>query len=490
MASAPRGRSIPTSATCRSCSALPGGAPPANPRRDAAEARPARWTPRGAVVARLLRKDSTTYRITLGGRTLARGTAAPNEEVVMRAAPPERGWVAGTVELEPDELPGDNVRHFAVWIGPPPAVSRVAPAPGRSCKSAIDVLKREQRVVDGHDIAIVAGDELTSLPALIIAPSDPVRLGAANRALERAGVPWRFGVAVAARRTSRRTPVRRATADSRPALCRRHGDHALRSRRADRRRRRHARARRPRRRGSSPVRGTSIVASPLDPDATTFPVRATFVPWLGGDAHRTTRRRARGGDRRRARASSCRVRAGPTRSKTSDGTAYAARRRRSTRRRTPAPISSTRGGPPRRRARRQSGSRASRCSIATRADDLGRAHPCAPGHSRRADRAAAGEPVVPRRGAPVARRAGPARRLSRCSSSKDCSSELDGEPRSPPNGTGGSAWLSPHCSTRSSACRRSRACSTRCPRLASAATIGGLPGSADASRRSRRWRGG
>ena len=43
----------------------------------------------------------------------------------------------------------------------------------------------------------VAADEVTQLPALITAPLDPVRLGAANRALERAGVPWRFG----ARRT-------------------------------------------------------------------------------------------------------------------------------------------------------------------------------------------------------------------------------------------------------------------------------------------------
>jgi len=34
---------------------------------------------------------------------------------------------------------------------------------------------------------------LTALPALIVAPLDPVKLGAANRALERAGVPWRYG---------------------------------------------------------------------------------------------------------------------------------------------------------------------------------------------------------------------------------------------------------------------------------------------------------
>ncbi|HEX3868575.1 MAG TPA: BatA and WFA domain-containing protein, partial [Gemmatimonadaceae bacterium] len=171
---------------------VPPGTPPQNRAVTLAEARPIRWTPRGAVAAGFLSSDSTTFRMTLDGRTFARGTAAPNEEVVVRAAPPERGWVAGTVELEPDELPGDNIRHFAVWIGPAPAVT-AAPAAGQFVKDAIDVLRASQRITDGHDIAVTTADELTAVPALITAPTDPVRLGAANRALERAGIPWRFG---------------------------------------------------------------------------------------------------------------------------------------------------------------------------------------------------------------------------------------------------------------------------------------------------------
>jgi len=260
---------------------LPGGAPPVNRALVAAEARPERWTPRGAVIARLLSKDSTTYRITLGGRSLARGTAGPNEEVVIRAAPPERGWVAGTVELEPDELPGDNVRHFAVWIGPPPAIS-VSPGAGPFVRSAIDVLRASGRVVDGRDIAIVSADELTTLPALIIAPSDPVRIGAANRALERAGVPWRFGLArhgestVSSARLSSSTPADTSqagtfvdvSATSRYDLVGQSGADADTAARI----------------GREPwiVAGPryAIVGSPLDPAATTFPVRAAFVPWL------------------------------------------------------------------------------------------------------------------------------------------------------------------------------------------------------------------
>ena len=261
---------------------LPSGAPPLNRAIVSTEARPQRWTPRGAVVARLMSKDSTTYRITLGGRSLARGTASPNEEILMRAAPPERGWLDGTVELEPDELPGDNVRHFAVWIGAPPGVS-VSPGAGPFVKSAVDVLKASSRVVDGRDIAIVSADELTSLPALILAPGDPVRLGAANRALERAGVPWRFGAqrrgettVLSAHASATAPPDSQAgafldvTAITRYDLQPQSGADADTIARV----------------GREPwiVAGPRyvIVASPIDPAATTFPIRAAFVPWLAG----------------------------------------------------------------------------------------------------------------------------------------------------------------------------------------------------------------
>ena len=271
---------------------LPGGAPPPNRAVIAAEPRPERWTPRGAVLARMLSRDSTTYRITLGGRSLARGTAAANEEVVVHAAPPERGWVAGTIELEPDELPGDNVRHFAVWIGAAPGVA-VSPAAGAFVRSALDVLKANGRVTDGRDIAVVPADELAAMPALIVAPADPVRIGAANRSLERAGIPWRFGVARRGEAnvsgaTSRSGTLARGdatpagtSADSvaagsftdvnvtlRYELVAQSGADADTLARV----------------GREPwiVAGPRyvLVASPIDPSATTFPVRAEFVPWL------------------------------------------------------------------------------------------------------------------------------------------------------------------------------------------------------------------
>jgi len=259
------------------------GAAPPNRAVVAAAPRPERWTPRGAVVARLLSKDSTTYRITLAGRSLARGTAGPNDEIVIHAAPPERGWVAGTVELEPDELPGDNVRHFAVWIGAAPGVALSAAA-GPFLRSGVDVLKSAGRVTDGRDIAIVPADELLSLPALVIAPSDPVRIGAANRALERAGVPWRFGAGGPRREEStvvaasaftgggadsaRGNPFTDVSATLRYELVAQAGAEADPLARV----------------GREPwiVAGPRyvIIASPIDPTATTFPIRAAFVPWV------------------------------------------------------------------------------------------------------------------------------------------------------------------------------------------------------------------
>jgi hypothetical protein len=244
-------------------------APPVNRAVMLAEARPVRWTPRGSVATRFLSRDSTTYRITLNGRTFARGTAAPSEEVVVRAAPPERGWLAGTVELEPDELAGDNIRHFAVWIGPAPGVA-VAPAAGPFVKSAIDVLRAGERVVDGRDINVVTADELSTLPALITAPTDPVRLGAANRALERAGIPWRFGTRRTGDATVRGTGLDGVTVANRYDLVAQAGAPAETLAVVGR--------------DAWMVAGPRyvLIGSPLSPDATNLPVRATFIPWLGG----------------------------------------------------------------------------------------------------------------------------------------------------------------------------------------------------------------
>jgi len=251
---------------------MPATAAPANHAVVAVRAIPARWTPRGAVRARLLATDSATYRITLEGRTLARGIAARDEEIVLRAEPPERGWNAGTVELEPDELRADDVRHFAVWIGAAPAVA-IHPLAGPFAHSALDALVQSGRASVGNEIALAPADEATKLPALLIAPSDPVKLGAANRAMERLGIPWRFGAAQRGESVVRAVDSTRAlegvTVGSRYTLMRSAGAERTDTIAVT---------------GGAPwvVAGPRyvLVASPLAPPATTFPLHASFVPWL------------------------------------------------------------------------------------------------------------------------------------------------------------------------------------------------------------------
>ncbi|MFL5580613.1 MAG: hypothetical protein ACJ8AO_09575, partial [Gemmatimonadaceae bacterium] len=260
----------------------PSLAPPPNRAVTLAVAEPVRWTPRGAVRARVLApSDSVSYRVSLrsdgsDARTLARGSAAG--EILVRAAPGERGWIAGSVELEPDELRGDDARAFAAWVGPAPVV-RASPAAGPFAASAVDALVQSGRArASGAPtdpwVDLAPADEITRLPALVLAPTSPVRLGAANRALERLGVPWRFGAPVERAEGARWGHGAAGSAADAGVVRRRDALEARGGAAADTL----ARV------GAAPwiVAGPGyvIVASALDPAAADLPVRAAFVPWV------------------------------------------------------------------------------------------------------------------------------------------------------------------------------------------------------------------
>lgn len=242
--------------------------PPLNRAVVLADPRPVRWTPRGIIAVRALSPDSTTYRMALGPRTLARGTVAPGEEAVVRAAPAERGWTAGIVEIEPDELPADNTRHFALWLGPAPSV-RVSPSAGGFARNAVDVLRASQRVAEGAGIVVASADETSTIPALLLPPTDGVRLGAANRSLERLGVPWRFGAPKREPSIARGEQLHDVSVTSRYELVPRGVPDAETLAVV----------------GREPwiVSGPRYVllGSPLVPEATSLPVSASFLPWLG-----------------------------------------------------------------------------------------------------------------------------------------------------------------------------------------------------------------
>jgi hypothetical protein len=246
---------------------VPSGEPPQNRAVLSATAAPSRWTPRGTITARVEARDSVGYRIVIGDRTLARGAAARGEPIVLRAAPPERGWQAGRVELEPDDYPPDDARHFALWIGAAPAVT-ADPSAGSFVSTALGTLIADGRAAAGSTVRLTAADAAGALPALLLPPNDPVRIGAANRELERLGIPWRFGT------LDRAASIARGGRLDGVAISERY--HLLREGQAPSDTLATA--------GGEPwvVAGPNYVllGSRLDPTATQLPVRAPFVPWL------------------------------------------------------------------------------------------------------------------------------------------------------------------------------------------------------------------
>ncbi len=244
--------------------------PPKNRSVMSAVAEPPHWTPRGAVRAATTSTDSVTFRVALGTRAAARGIVAPGEDIVVRLAPQERGWMAGDVELEPDELRGDDVRWFAVHVGSAPGVT-AEPGAGAFARTAVDALAQEGRVAAGNDI-VIAGAESARRPGVFFAPTDPVQIGAANRALERAGIPWKFGAA-----RSGPAPVTGAALAGVNAM----RWYAIEPRGAQEQGSVDTIAKV----GSDPWAvsgdGYVLVASPLTAEGTDLPLRASWVPWLG-----------------------------------------------------------------------------------------------------------------------------------------------------------------------------------------------------------------
>ncbi|WP_337172287.1 VWA domain-containing protein [Gemmatimonas aurantiaca] len=282
-----------------------------------AEPSPIRWTPGGDVSLAIVSPDSAAWRLTLDGRTVARGTtpaatAQAPARVTQRLASTANGWVRGSVELDADDLRADDTRWFAVRVAPPPAVS-VRTQGGPFLSAALGTLVDEGRLARGADgdprVVNVAGADAdgTRKPVLLTAPADPLQVGAANRQLVRLGIPWRFG-ALARGSVVARVPARgatRATADStsptalafdgtpvrwRFPLVYSPGSAAASVAPAPGAAPQTAASAAPTApdtvatAGGTPwvVAGDGyvLIGSPLDPDATDLPLKAAFVPWL------------------------------------------------------------------------------------------------------------------------------------------------------------------------------------------------------------------
>ena len=251
----------------------PASTPPPNHAIVAIEPRPRRWNGRGSIhlTARLdAASDTLPLRIEIGGRAAARASLAPSTSALVEAdvalAGAPAGWSTVRGVLPPDELPADDERWTAAWSGSPPRVSSDA---GPFVARALDALVSAGVVATGGDVSVVSADALTALPALVVAPADPSRIGAANRALERAGIPWRFGAE--RRGAARATGEGLAGVDVSARFALVPGSAAPAETLATV--------------GAEPwvVAGDRyvLVGSALDTASTSFPAAATFVPWLG-----------------------------------------------------------------------------------------------------------------------------------------------------------------------------------------------------------------
>ncbi|GAB1344948.1 BatA domain-containing protein [Gemmatimonas sp.] len=260
---------------------------------------PVRWTPGGTVTLAVTAPDSAAWRLTLDGRTVARGTApaatldAPTR-VTQKLASASNGWLRGSVELEADALRADDTRWFAVRVAPPPTVN-VRAEGGPFLGAALGTLVDEGRLArgsagDARAVTVGAADAVgTRLPVLLTAPRDPIAVGEANRQLERLGIPWRFG-AIARSQVLARVPSRGGASDTASVSAKAFDGTPVRTR--------YPLVYSPGGGGAAPKQtpdtiataggapwvvagdGYVLVGSPIDPEATDLPLDAAFVPWL------------------------------------------------------------------------------------------------------------------------------------------------------------------------------------------------------------------
>ncbi|HET9983553.1 MAG TPA: BatA and WFA domain-containing protein [Longimicrobiales bacterium] len=237
------------------------------------------------------RADSVSVRLNLEGRIVAADNVPVGATAILPVPARPAGLVWGSAEIDPDALRGDDRRFFVSRVQPPPAVALTRPLP--FVDAALGVLADAGRIRRGGpgdaDVVIApaaVGIEGTGAgrTAVVLPPESPLELPAANRRLEAAGVPWRFGTPTAGGES------RFALPDSTDALARALSQ--IRARQIFPVQREGAAAGDTvlvRLSDGSPwaVRGTLpsggryiLVASPLSQEATTLPTSSAMLPFL------------------------------------------------------------------------------------------------------------------------------------------------------------------------------------------------------------------
>jgi hypothetical protein len=148
--------------------------------------------------------EPVNVRLIVDDRLIAAASAVPGTSAVLALPARPAGIVTGRVEIDADALQADNVRHFAAQVQPPPSAGITGDMP--FVRDALSVLAEAGRLrttaAAAADVAILAGAQgvETAGPTgtvVVLPPTEPAELTAVNRRLAAAGIPWRYGTAIA-----------------------------------------------------------------------------------------------------------------------------------------------------------------------------------------------------------------------------------------------------------------------------------------------------
>jgi hypothetical protein len=143
--------------------------------------------------------DTVDVRLVLDGAVRGATRATVGTEATLSLPAHDPGLVVGRVEIDPDALAADDRRHFVAEIRLPPRVLLSQPTPFLDeALAVLDDAGRIRRVTTGASDVVVApgaaGVDAVQRGAavVVIPPSSPLELAAANQRMAAAGIPWRL----------------------------------------------------------------------------------------------------------------------------------------------------------------------------------------------------------------------------------------------------------------------------------------------------------
>jgi hypothetical protein len=254
----------------------PSDAPPRNVGIASVQPGSQPWGSDGGRVVVTLTGDSgppTALAARLRERPVRQGLATAGGTATLALAGAPAGWWPLTVELDPDELRADDSRVGVVRVAP--AARARCDASGRYVVAACEVLVSSRRLAAGSELAV---GRLGPGRSIVEPPADPAELGALNRALERRGIGWTYGTFITGSETTDS-----AAGLGRERVMRRYALESATSGRTG------VIARVNRQPWIVRTGNVVLLGSRLEPDWTTLPLSAGFMPFMDHLLNRAAR---------------------------------------------------------------------------------------------------------------------------------------------------------------------------------------------------------